>query len=37
LLGVAEEFRDFEKGGGSAAFNLHFSGSRPQSDYLYLP
>jgi hypothetical protein len=34
LLGVAEEFR---QGGGSAAFNLHFSGSRPQSDYLYLP
>lgn len=32
LLGVAEEFRE---GGGSAAFNLHFSGSRPQSDYLY--
>jgi hypothetical protein len=34
LLGIAEEFRD---GGGSAAVNLHFSGSRPQSDYLYLP
>jgi len=34
LLGVAEEFR---KRGGSAATNLHFSGSRPQSDYLYLP
>jgi hypothetical protein len=34
LLGVAEEFR---KGGGSAAVNLHLSGSRPQSDYLYLP
>jgi hypothetical protein len=32
LLGVAEEFRE---GGGSAATNLHFSGSRPQSDYLY--
>ena len=34
LLGIAEEFRE---GGGTAAFNLHFSGSRPQSDYLYLP
>jgi hypothetical protein len=34
LLGVAEEFRET---GGSAAVNLHFSGSRPQSDYLYLP
>jgi hypothetical protein len=34
LLGIAEEFRE---GGGSAAFNLHFSGSRPQSDYIYLP
>jgi hypothetical protein len=34
LLGIAEEFRE---GGGSAAVNLHFSGSRPQSDYLYLP
>jgi hypothetical protein len=34
ILGIAEEFRE---GGGSAAFNLHFSGSRPQSDYLYLP
>jgi hypothetical protein len=34
LLGIAEEFRE---GGGSAAFNLHLSGSRPQSDFLYLP
>jgi hypothetical protein len=34
LLGIAEEFRE---GGGSAAVNLHFSGGRPQSDYLYLP
>ena len=34
LLGVAEEFRD---GGGTAAFNLHFQGSRPQSDFVYLP
>lgn len=34
LLGVAEEFR---AGGGTAAFNLHFSGTRPQSDFIYLP
>jgi hypothetical protein len=34
LLGVAEEFR---KDGGTAAFNLHFHGSRPQSDFVYLP
>jgi hypothetical protein len=34
LLGVAEEFRN---GGGTAAFNLHFNGSRPDSDYVYLP
>jgi hypothetical protein len=34
LLGVAEEFR---AGGGTAAFNLHFQGSRPQSDFVYLP
>ena len=42
LLGVAEEFRD---GGGSAAFNLHFQGTRPplvsggepQADFIYLP
>jgi hypothetical protein len=34
LLGVAEEFR---AGGGAAAFNLHFSGSRPQGDLIYLP
>ena len=34
LLGLAEEFR---QDGGSAAFNLHFHGSRPQSDFVYLP
>jgi hypothetical protein len=34
ILGVAEEFR---QGGGTAAFNLHFNGSRPQSDFIYLP
>jgi len=34
LLGLAEEFR---RDGGSAAFNLHFHGSRPQSDFIYLP
>ncbi|MFI5366859.1 MAG: hypothetical protein ACHQ4J_14685 [Candidatus Binatia bacterium] len=34
LLGIAEEFR---LGGGSAAVNLHFSGSRSQSDFIYLP
>jgi hypothetical protein len=34
LLGVAEEFRN---GQGTAAFNLHFQGSRPQSDFIYLP
>lgn len=34
LLGVAEEFR---QGGGTAAFNLHFQGSRPQSDFIYIP
>jgi len=34
LLGIAEEFR---AGGGTAAVNLHFSGGRPQSDYVYLP
>ena len=34
LLGIAEEFR---VGGGSAAVNLHFSGSRSQSDFIYLP
>ncbi len=31
---VAEEFR---KDSGSAAFNLHFHGTRPGSDYIYLP
>lgn len=34
LLGVAEEFR---QGGGTAAFNLHFQGNRPQSDFIYVP
>jgi hypothetical protein len=34
LLGVAEEFRNT---GGTAAFNLHFSGTRGQADFLYLP
>jgi hypothetical protein len=34
LLGVAEEFRG---GGGSASFQLHMQGSRPQSDFVYLP
>jgi hypothetical protein len=34
ILGVAEEFR---QGGGTAAFNLHFNGSRPQGDFIYLP
>lgn len=33
-LGVAEEFRD---GGGSAAFNIHYQGSRPQSDFIHMP
>ena len=34
LLGIAEEFR---AGGGSAAVNLHFNGTRPTSDFIYLP
>lgn len=34
ILGVAEEFRE---GGGTAAFNVHFQGARPQSDFIYLP
>jgi hypothetical protein len=34
FLGIAEEFR---QGGGAAAFNLHFHGTRPQSDFIYLP
>jgi len=34
FLGVAEEFRD---GGGAAAFNLHFHGTRPDSDLILLP
>jgi len=33
-LGVAEEFRD---GAGSAAFNIHYHGARPQSDFIHLP
>lgn len=33
-LGVAEELRD---GGGSAAFNIHHHGARPQSDFIHLP
>lgn len=35
LLGIAEEFRS--GGGGSSAFNLHFDGARPQSDFIFLP
>jgi hypothetical protein len=34
LLGIAEEFR---QGGGTAAVNLHFQGTRSQSDFIYLP
>jgi hypothetical protein len=34
LLGIAEEFR---VGQSTASFNLHFQGSRPQSDFIYLP
>ncbi len=34
MLGVAEEFR---QGGGTAAFNLHFQGTRAESDFVYLP
>ena len=40
LLGVAEEFRTplgSTVASSSAAFNLHFTGSRPQSDFVYLP
>lgn len=40
-LGVAEEFRTGEDADaaptGSAAFNIHFHGSRPQSDFMHLP
>jgi hypothetical protein len=40
-VGVAEEFRTAEDPNeapaGSAAFNIHFHGSRPQSDFMYLP
>jgi hypothetical protein len=38
LLGIAEEFR--QKGvqkGGTAAVNVHFQGTRPQSDFIRLP
>ncbi len=35
LLGIAEECRS--DGGGCAAFNLHFHGTRPQSDVILLP
>lgn len=34
ILGVAEEFRE---DGGTAAFNVHFHGTRPESDFIYLP
>lgn len=34
LLGVAEEMR---VNGGSAAFQVHMQGTRPQSDFVYLP
>jgi hypothetical protein len=40
FLGIAEEFRrsgDGEASTGSAAFNMHFHGSRPQSDFIHLP
>ena len=33
-LGVAEELRE---GAGSAAFNIHHHGARPQSDFIHLP
>lgn len=33
-LGLAEEMRE---GGGTAAFNLHFHGTRPESDFIRLP
>lgn len=33
-LGIAEEFRE---GAGSAAFNIHYHGSRPQSDFIHMP
>lgn len=40
-IGVAEEFRTGEDPNdaptGSAAFNIHFHGSRPQSDFIHLP
>lgn len=39
-IGIAEEFREsgvMEASTGSAAFNLHFHGSRPQSDFIHLP
>jgi len=34
ILGIAEEFRS---SGSSAAFNLHFHGTRPESDIIFLP
>jgi hypothetical protein len=40
-LGLAEEFRTHDSPTrgptGSAAFNIHFHGSRPQSDFIHLP
>jgi len=33
-LGLAEEFRE---NAGSAAYNIHFHGARPQSDFIHLP
>jgi hypothetical protein len=33
-LGVAEELRE---GAGSAAYNVHHHGARPQSDFIHLP
>ena len=33
VLGIAEEYR----ASGTAAFNMHFQGVRPQNDFLYLP
>ena len=33
-LGMVEEFRD---GGGTSAFNLHFHGTRPESDFVRIP
>jgi hypothetical protein len=40
-VAIAEEFRTSqdpnESAPGSAAFNVHFHGSRPQSDFIHLP